>query len=140
MTKVYHYIYYRTYAVISKTNKLNAKFSSKSLLSFSVLFNVFTIFFFLKIPSDIITFYGFLSIGIVLGFLNLKYFNENRIKLIILEFNSLEIHIVCKYLVDIYPWLSILLFLVSTGANDNTIFSFIGILTILRLVQFLYEM
>ena len=141
MTRVYHYVYYRTYYVISKTNKIIPEISSAQLLSISILLNIFTIYFLLGSPFGKTGFYIFLSIGIILSFLNLKYFmNDNRRKSIISDFQTLKMPIFFKYLVDIYPWLSILLILISTGTNYNTIFIFIGVLIVLRLMQFFYEM
>ncbi|MBA4317141.1 MAG: hypothetical protein C0412_01960 [Flavobacterium sp.] len=141
MTKVYHYIYFRTYDVISKTNKIIPEISSAQLLSISILLNIFTIYFLLGSPFGKTGFYIFLSIGIISSFLNLKYFmNDNRRKSIISDFQTLKMPIFFKYLVDIYPWLSILLILISTNTNYNTIFIFIGVLIVLRLMQFFYEM
>jgi hypothetical protein len=141
MIKIYHYIYYRTYFIISKTNKLSAESSSARLLSIAILLNVFTVFFFLKEPFNLIGFYSFLIIGIILSFLNLKYFmNEYRNQLIISEFQTLKVNSFWKYSIDIYPWLSILLTVISTGASYNTIFVLIGILIVLRLIQYFYEL
>jgi hypothetical protein len=141
MIKIYHYIYYRTYFVISKTNKLSAESSSARLLSIAILLNVFTVFFFLKEPFNLIGFYSFLIIGIILSFLNLKYFmNEYRSQLIISEIQTLKVNSFWKYSIDIYPWLSILLTVISAGASYNTIFVIIGILIVLRLIQYFYEL
>ncbi len=141
MIKIYHYIYYRTYFVISKTNKLSAESSSARLLSIAILLNVFTVFFFLKEPLNLIGFYSFLIIGIILSFLNLKYFmNEYRSQLIISEIQTLKVNPFWKYSIDIYPWLSILLTVISAGASYNTIFVIIGILIVLRLIQYFYEL
>lgn len=141
MIKIYHYIYYRTYFVISKTNKLSAESSSARLLSIAILLNIFTVYFFLKEPFNLIGFYSFLIIGIILSFLNLKYFmNEYRNQLIISEFQTLQINPFWKYSIDIYPWLSILLTVISIGASYNTIFVLIVILIVLRLIQYFYEL
>lgn len=59
MTRVYHYVYYRTYYVISKTNKIIPEISSAQLLSISILLNVVTIYFFLKEPFSTEGFYVF---------------------------------------------------------------------------------
>lgn len=141
MIKIYHYIYYRTHFIIYKTNKLSAESSSARLLSVAILLNVFTVFFFLEEPFNLIGFYSFLTIGIILSFLNLKYFmNEYRNQLIISEFKTLKVNPFWKYSVDIYPWLSIFLTVISTGASYNTIFVLIGILIMLRLIQYFYEL
>jgi hypothetical protein len=141
MIKIYHYIYYRTHFIISKTNKLSAESSSARLLSIAILLNVFTVFFFLKEPFNLIGFYSFLTIGIILSFLNLKYFmNDYRNQLIISEFQTLKVNPFWKYSIDIYPWLSIFLTVISTGASYNTIFVLIGILIMLRLIQYFYEL
>jgi hypothetical protein len=90
MTEIYHYLYYRTYFVISKTNKFTAASSAARLLSTATLLNTFTLFFFLNEPFNLIGFYVFLSIGIVLSLLNLKYLtNEYRNQLIISDFKTL---------------------------------------------------
>jgi hypothetical protein len=141
MIKIYHYIYYRTYFIISKTNKLSAESSSAGLLSVAILLNVFTVFFFLKEPFNLIGFNSFLIVGIILSFLNLKYFmNEYRNHLIISEFQTLKVNPFWKYSIDIYPWLSIFLIVISTGASYNTIFVLIGIFIMLRLIQYFYEL
>ncbi len=140
MTKIYHYIYYRTYSVISRTNKLSPEISASRLMSISIFINVFTTYFFLKKPFDLIGFYIFLSIGIILSFLNLRYFSENRIRAIVLEFKTLKVSKIFNYLVDINYWLFLVLFLISAGADYYIIFCFVGILVILRLMQFFYEM
>jgi len=141
ITSVYHYIYFRTYCVISKTNKLSAESSSSRLLSVSILLNCISIYFFLKNPFDEKGFFVFSSFGLLLSFLNFNYFmNDKRRNTIITNFKTLEISLFFKYLVDIYPWLSILVVVISTGANFNTIFICLGILVVLRLLQFFYEM
>ena len=140
MTNVYHYIYFRTYYVVSKTNKLSAESSASRLLSVSILLNCMSMYFFLKSPFDEKGFFVFLSVGVLLSFLNFNYFmNDKRRNAIIANFDVLEIATFFKYLVDVYPWLSILVILISTGASFNTVLIFIGILIVLRLMQFFYE-
>jgi hypothetical protein len=140
MTEIYHYLYYRTYFVISKTNKFTAASSAARLLSTATLLNTFTLFFFLNEPFNLIGFYVFLSIGIVLSLLNLKYLtNEYRNQLIISDFKNLQVNLFWKCSIDIYPWLSIVLIVLSTGASYNTIFVLIGILIVLRLSQCFYQ-
>jgi hypothetical protein len=56
--------------------------------------------------------------------------NEYRNQLIISEFQTLKVNPFRKYSIDIYPWLSILLTVISTGASYNTIFVLIGILIV----------
>jgi hypothetical protein len=137
IVKIYEYIYYRTYFVISKTNSISPSYSSASLLSITFLLNVFTIYFFLKEPFEMIGFYFFLSIGIAISFLNLRYFlDEIKIKSINSEYENLKVNRLWNYLIDSYPWLSILIFLLSAGANYNTIFTFVAIFIILRLFEF----
>ena len=141
MKNIYHYIYFRTYYVISKTNKLSAESSASRLLSVSILLNCMSVYFFLKSPFETKGFYVFLSVGVLLSFLNFKYFmNDKRRNTIITNFKTLEFATFFKYIVDVYPWLSILVVLISTGANFNTILICIGILVVLRLIQFFYEM
>ena len=141
LTNAYHYIYFRTYYVISKTNKTSAESSASRLLSVSILLNCMSIYFFLKSPFDEKGLYFFLSAGVLLSFLNFKYFmNDKRRNAIIESFETLEIASFFKYIVDIYPWLSILVVLISTGASFNTVLICIGILFVLRLMQFFYEM
>lgn len=141
MIKIYHYIYYRTYFVISKTNKLSPESSSSRLLSVAIFLNVFTLFFFLKEPFNLIGYYSFLIIGIILSFLNLKYFmNGYRNQLIISEFQTIKVNLFWKYSIDVYPWLSILLTVISAGASYNTIFVIIGILIVFRLIKYFYDL
>ena len=140
MTKIYHFIFYRTYHVISKTNKLNQEFSASCLMSISILINVFTLYFFLNEPFNLVGFYIFLSIGITLSFLNLRYFTENRIKLIISDFRTLKISKFLNHLIDINYWFFLILFLIAAGSDYYTILVFVVILILLRLLQYFYEM
>ena len=78
ITNVYHYIYFRTYYVISKTNKLSAESSSSRLLSVSILLNCMSIYFFLKNPFDEKGFFVFLSVGVLLSFLYFNYFMNDK--------------------------------------------------------------
>ncbi len=141
ITNAYHYIYFRTYFVISKTNKTSAESSASRLLSVSILLNCMSIYFFLKSPFETKGLYVFLSIGVLLSFLNFNYFmNDKRRNVIIANFETLEIATFFKYIVDLYPWLSILVVLISTEESFNTILICVGIMVVLRLMQFFYEM
>jgi hypothetical protein len=66
--------------------------------------------------------------------------NEYRSQLIISEFQTLKVNLFWKYSIDIYPWISIILTVISTGGSYNTIFVIIGILIVLRLIQYFYEL
>lgn len=140
LTNSYHYVYFRTYCVISKTNKVSPESSASRLLSVSILLNCMSIYFFLQNPFGEKGFFVFSSVGVLLSFLNFNYFmNDKRRNAIIESFETLDATFF-KYIVDIYPWLSILVVLISTGANLNTVLICVGILAVLRLMQFFYEM
>ena len=66
--------------------------------------------------------------------------NEYRNQLIISEFQTIKVNLFWKYSIDVYPWLSILLTVISAGASYNTIFVIIGILIVFRLIKYFYDL
>lgn len=71
--------------------------------------------------------------------MNFVYFNNDRCKEIIFEFKNLKISTVNKYLVDCYPFLSFLILLICLKASYATIFYYLGIVILIKLVTLFWE-
>lgn len=138
--RIYHYLYYRTYEVISRTNKTSPELSSAGLLSIAVLINISTVYFFLFEISNKPFFIYFFSLAVLLSFLNLFYLRYSRCKLIILEFKNLKINWFYKSLIDSYFYLSFLFLLVSINASLSTILYYLGIIILLKIVDYFWNM
>lgn len=132
-------MYYRTYEVILKTNKTSPESSSVSILSLTFLVNVLSIYSLFNSSYNNVAFYTFCIIGLGLAIMNLVYFNDIRRKKIIFEFKDLKISTVNKYLVDCCPFLSLLILLICLRASYTTIFYYLGILIVIKLVALFWE-
>lgn len=132
--KAYHYLFYRTYEVIKKNNEISPESSSLRFLSFIFFINILSIYSFFYNDYNSFTFYSFGVFAFVISILNLRYFSNNKCKSIIFEFKDLKINIIYRYLVDSYPYLSFLFFLISLGVGYTAIFYYLGILLLIKLV------
>ena len=137
--KAYHYLYFRTYQVILKSNKTSPESSSASILSLSFLINVLSIYSSFNSTWNNVAFYIFCIIGLSFAVMNLMYFDDNRCKEIIFKFKDLKISTVNKYLVDYYPFLSFLILLICLKASYATIFYYLGIVILIKLVTLFWE-
>jgi len=135
----YHYLYYRIYEVILKTNQTSSESSSVRLLSILFLINIFTVYFFIFSSYQAISFYVFIIIGIGLSILNLWYFNSVRHNDIISEFKNYKVKLAYKYLADSYPYLSGLVFLISIRVNFSTILYYFGLIVLIKLISYFWE-
>ncbi len=120
MIKLYHYLFYRTFLSISRTNKTTPEKNAASYLSFIFLINIITLYFpFIK-SFNIKVSYFILGIAVLVSFLNLNYFlKENKTKAIITEFKSGEYNPFWRYSFDFYPDISLLL-MTKIISNDST--------------------
>ena len=136
MIKIYHFIFYRMFLSISKTNQFNPESSTLWLLSTVILLNLFTLLSFVleKLnPTSIII---IMIVGIVLGTINVSYFSkEPNLKSILDKFKSKEISPISNFLADNYPFISILLFLKSINVESFLIYLMIGVFLILILFK-----
>jgi len=137
--KAYHYLYFRTYQVVFKSNKTSTESASVSILSLSFLINVISIYFLFNRSFNTVAFYIFCTIGLGLAIMNLVYFNDIRHKEIIFEFKDLKISMLSKYLIDYYPYLSFLILLICLKASYTTIFYYLGILAVIKLAELFWE-
>lgn len=137
--KAYHYLYFRTYQVILKSNKTSPESSSVSIISFSFLINVLSIYPLFTSSFNKVVFYTFFVIGMGLFIMNLVYFNDIRRKEIISEFKDLKVNIFNKYLVDFYPSLSFLTLLLCIKASYTTILYYLGILLVIKLAALFWK-
>ncbi|OXB00247.1 hypothetical protein [Flavobacterium pectinovorum] len=135
----YHYLFYRTYEVILKTNQSSSESSSARLLSILFFINIFTVYFFLFNSYRTISFYVFIIIGVGLSILNLWYFNNVRHNDIISEFKNYKVKLAYKYLADSYPYLSGLVFLISIRVNFSTILYYSGIIVLIKLISYFWK-
>ena len=135
----YHYLFYRTYEVILKTNQSSSESSSARLLSILFFINIFTVYFFLFNSYRTISFYVFIIIGVGLSILNLWYFNNVRHNDIISEFKNYKVKLAYKYLADSYPYLSGLFFLISIRVNFSTILYYSGIIVLIKLISYFWK-
>jgi len=135
----YHYLFYRTYEVILKTNQSSSESSSARLLSILFFINIFTVYFFLFNSYHTISFYVFIIIGVGLSILNLWYFNNVRQNDIISEFKNYKVKLACKYLADSYPYLSGLVFLISIRVNFSTILYYFGLIVLIKLISYFWN-
>ena len=131
---IFRYLYFRTFEVISKTNKTSPESSSARLLSVVFFVNILTIYSFFYKTFDSTIFYFFCFIGVVILILTTIYFNINRCKSIIMEFKNLEIQSVYKYLAEGYPYVSFFILLISLEVNFTTLIYYLGILILIKLV------
>jgi len=137
--KVYQYLYYRTYQVILKTNKTSPESSSVRILSISFLINIFTIYLFCFNEYNNIAFYTCMIFGIGFSVFNLGYFNDAKQKSIFFEFKDLKVKSIYKYLIDSYPYLSLLFLLISLEVSYTTLFYYFGILILIQLVSYFWN-
>jgi len=131
----YHYLYYRTYEVILKTNQTSSESSSARFLSILFFINIFTLYFFVFSSYQAIYFYVFIIIGIGLSILNLWYFNNVRQNDIVSEFKNYKVKLAYKYLVDSYPYLSGLVLLFSIKVSFSTILYYFGLILLIKLIS-----
>ncbi|MET0944899.1 MAG: hypothetical protein ABWY22_05795 [Flavobacterium sp.] len=137
--KVYHYLYYRTYEVILKTNKTSSESSSARFLSILFLINIITVYSIFFNKYNNIAFYICCIVGIGLSIFNLVYFNDAKNKSLIFEFKDLKIKSGYKYLVDIYPYVSALFLLISIEVSYTALFYYLGILVLIKLVSYFWN-
>ena len=67
--KAYHYLYYRTYEIILKTNKISPESSSARFLSILFLINILTVYPISLIDTIILLFIFAVYLGLVCLFL-----------------------------------------------------------------------
>lgn len=139
MTKVYHYLYYRTFEIISKTNKTSAGSSSAGFLSTLVLINILSLSF-LFFRSFTIVFYSVCFFGILLSILNLKYFNTINHELVLHEFKDSKVKKIYKVLVDSYLYLSFILLFSSLDLGFYAIYYFIGIVILIKGIIYFWNL
>lgn len=131
----YHYLYYRTYEIILKTNQTSSESSSARFLSILFFINIVTLYFFVFNSYQAIYFYVFIIIGIGLSILNLWYFNNVRQNDIVSEFKNYKVKLAYKYLVDSYPYLSGLVLLISIKVSFSTILYYFGLILLIKLIS-----
>ncbi|KAF2326809.1 hypothetical protein [Flavobacterium ginsenosidimutans] len=140
MTKAYHYLYFRTYEIISKTNKTSAESSTARFLSILFLINILTLYsLFFKSFNDI-AFYSFSALGMIVSILNLRYFDNAKNKFILYEFKDLKINRIYKTLVDSYPYLSFIFLFSSLDVGFYAIYYFIGIVILIKAVTYFWNL
>ncbi|CAC9976972.1 hypothetical protein [Flavobacterium panici] len=140
MIKAYHYLYFRTYETISKTNKTSAEYSSAGLLSLIIFINILSVYSLLFRSFNNIAFYSCCAFGIVVLTLNFMYFNDGRHKSILYEFKDVKIKRVYKILVDGYPYVSFIFLFSSLDIGFYTIYYFIGIVILIKAVSYFWEL
>jgi hypothetical protein len=134
--KVLEYMYYGIYNGILKTNSSLNLYRTKSFLSICLFENIMTIFFFFENHLPKSAFYWFCGLGIMILLFILKYFDERKSKNIIREFESRKVNKIWKFLANFYPDLSVILFVVSIGANLSSIVLILGILIMIRGIEY----
>lgn len=135
--KIYDYIYYTTFTIISKTNSRTPTYSSASLLSVMALVNVMSIFFLFENRLSTTGFYIFFGVGILIRLYVLNRYNERYAKRIIDEYGLVKTKKICEYIIDFYPDASILFLIISTGADAYTISFCVGFIIIVRILLYL---
>ncbi|WP_433778068.1 hypothetical protein [Flavobacterium anhuiense] len=140
MTKAYHYLYFRTYEIISETNKTSAESSTARFLSILFFINILTLYSLFFQSFNDITFYSFSAFGIVASILNLKYFDDAKHKFILYEFKDLKINRIYRILVDSYPYLSFILLFNSLDIGFYAIYYFIGIVILIKAVTYFWNL
>ncbi|EJG02406.1 hypothetical protein [Flavobacterium sp. F52] len=140
MTKAYHYLYFRTYEIISETNKTSAESSTARFLSILFFINILTLYSLFFQSFNDITFYSFSAFGIVASILNLKYFDDVKHKFILYEFKDLKINRIYRILVDSYPYLSFILLFNSLDIGFYAIYYFIGIVILIKAVTYFWNL
>lgn len=140
MIKAYHYLYFRTYEIFSKTNKNSAESSSAKFLSLIIFINILSVYSLFFRSFNNIAFYSFSAFGIVISILNLRYFNDARHKSIIYDFKDVKINRVYKILVDAYPHLSFLLLFIFLDTGYSVILYYIGIVILIKAVSYFWEL
>lgn len=110
---MYHYIYYRMYIDMCKTNRFSAENSASKFLSLCLLLNIITIYFFSENLFNESGYIYFIMTGLTLSFLNAIYFDDKKHKSIIWEFRNNKILKFWNYLIVLYPLLSFLLLSIS---------------------------
>lgn len=138
--KVYHYLFYRTYQSILKTNKTSSETSSARLLSIAFFVNIFSVYFFVFKSFDKNIFFAFCAIGFFISILNLRYLNDAKCKLIIYEFKSFKANLFCKYLVDSYYYLSFFILFVSLGFGYAILLLYLGAIILINLATYFWKM
>ncbi|MNK85141.1 hypothetical protein D3C87_1050130 [compost metagenome] len=140
MIKAYHYLYFRTYEIISETNKTSAESSTARFLSILFFINILTLYSLFSKSFNDITFYSFNAFGIVASILNLKYFDDVKHKFILYEFKDLKINRIYRILVDGYPYLSFILLFRSLDIGFYAIYYFIGIVILIKAVSYFWNL
>lgn len=138
--KIYDFIYYRTYLSLSKTNTISSITSSARLLSTTLLINIMTFFFLFEKHFSETGFYIACVLATLGSFYVLNRFNDKKAKIIIREYSEKKINKIWICLIDYYPDLSLLICIISTGANLYTISTTLGIIIVLRGFLFFAEM
>jgi hypothetical protein len=129
-------MYYGIYNGILKTNSSLNLFRAKSFLSICLFENIMSVFFLIENYLPKTAFYTFFGLGFVIFILTMKYFDKRKSENIIREFEHRKIKKIWKYLVDFYPDLSVLFFVVSIGAGLSTILLILGILILIRGIEY----
>lgn len=132
--KAYHYLYFRTYQVILKTNETSTVSSTAGLLSVIFFVNIMSIYFFFNDTHNSILFYSCGIFGFIIAILNLRYFDHKKSESVIFEFKDIQVKVFYRYLVDSYPYLSFLILLISLDMGYRIIFYYLGLLILIKLV------
>lgn len=140
MIKAYHYLYFRTYEIFSKTNKNSAESSSAKFLSLIIFINILSVYSLFFRSFNNIAFYSFSAFGIVISILNLRYFTDARQKSIFYEFKDVKINKVYKILVDGYPYVSFIFLFSSLDIGFYAIYYFIGIVILIKAVSYFWNL
>lgn len=140
--RIYNFMYYRTYLMISKTNKLSPVSSSARLLAIGFSINILALFFFFEnqLPKTKKSFYFFVGVGIVGSFYIIYYFSDRNTYYIINEYLKIKVNKFWSFLADYYFDISVLLLSISTGVELYSILYILGILIFIRLILYFADL
>lgn len=131
----YHYLYFRTYQVILRTNEISTVTSAARFLSLLLFVNIMSFYLFFNNIHNSIAFYVCGIFGFIMSILNLRYFSPEKSDSVIFDFKNIQVNVFYRYLVDSYPYLSFLILLISLDMGYKIIFYYLGLLILIKLVN-----
>jgi len=136
---VYHYLYFRTYRMILRTNKTSTESSSARILSLLFFANIMSLYFLFSNTHNSIVIYSCGIFGFTISILNLRYFDHKKTESLIFDFKDIQVKVFYRYLADSYPYLSFLILLISLDLSYETIFYYFGILILIKLITLFWN-